>query len=206
MAALVKAKHEAMAQALFQGNSNADAFVAAGYSPTDANRKGWKMLKKHPEIGQRVVELRNEKSDAEEAARMKAAEISGTSRAYVMKRLHDLVERCMQSSPVYDRKGNLVYVEVPSEDGTVKLAPAYTFDSKGAARGLHLLGLEHGMFVQRIRHEDDSPFGQLLKSLPAPALKMIYEALAKMSKARTFENGSPKQLPERSLVDSGSSS
>lgn len=200
MAALIKPKHEAMAQALFAGKTQEQAFLDAGYKSKDSRRKAWMMLKTHPEIEQRVTELRNEAAAAEEQAREKAASISGSSKAYVMQRLHELVERCMQSYPVYDRKGQLVYVEVPSEDGTMKLAPAYTFDSKGAARGLHLLGLEHGMFVQRIRHEDDSPFGKLLAALPAPVLKQVYEALAKV-RGRVLEHGPQYQLPERSPVD-----
>src|SRR5262245_41929579 len=113
MAALLNPKYEAVAQGLFAGKTQGDAYRDAGYKAKHPEKKVFDLLKQHPEIEQRVCELRRERDEAEEKARGKAAEISGTSKAYVMQRLHELVERCMQSYPVYDRKGELVYVEVP---------------------------------------------------------------------------------------------
>lgn len=178
MPVLTNMKHELVAQGLAEGKDQKDAWIAAGYKTKYPDRSSTECLKKHPEIKARAAELREAIDARKQHALDMAAEQSGTSKAYVLQRLHELVERCMQHYPVIDKDGEQVYVETPSG----ALAPAYTFDAKGAARGLHLLGLEHGMFAQRFKIER-SPF----EGLPAPILQQIYGFLAQ-SRGRVIEH------------------
>lgn len=60
---------------------------------------------------------------------------NGLDRSWVIERLMKVADRCMQAEPVLDREGN--------ETGEFK------FDSNGANRALHLLGLELGMFTPK---------------------------------------------------------
>lgn len=191
MPQLINPKFEAVAQGLAAGKTQGDAYRDAGYKAKHPEKKVSDLLKQHPEIKGRAEELVIQEDARKRMALDMAAEKSGTSKSYVMEQLHELVERCMQHYPVLDKEGDQVYVE--TADG--RLAPAYTFDAKGAARGLHLLGLEHGMFAQRLKIER-SPFD----SLPAPVLQQIYSALAQ-ARGRVIPHEPPKQLPERSSVD-----
>lgn len=180
MAQLMNPKYEAVAQGLAAGKTQGEAYREAGYKAKHPEKKVFDLLKQHPEIKERAAELLAQTEARAKAALDQAAEKSGTSKAYVMSTLHELVERCMQHYPVLDKEGEQVYVETP--DG--RLAPAYTFDPKGAARGLHLLGLEHGMFTQRLKIER-SKFDEL----PAPLLQEIFSYLSR-TRGRVIEHGS----------------
>lgn len=65
---------------------------------------------------------------------------------YVLRTIIETVERCRQSAPVLDRKGEQVYTETP--DG--RSVPAYTFDSKGVLKGCELLGRHLSLFNDKI--------------------------------------------------------
>lgn len=67
---------------------------------------------------------------------------------YVVKTIHETIERCKQATPVLDSRGRPVEVETP--DGQV--APAYIFDSKGVLKGAELLGRFLKMFTDRVEH------------------------------------------------------
>lgn len=60
------------------------------------------------------------------------------NRSYVVDRLTNLVDRCMQAVPVLNKQGDPI--------GT------YKFEPMAAAKGLELLGLEQGMFERRHKH------------------------------------------------------
>ena len=81
------------------------------------------------------------------------AEVDAT---YVLIRSKELVERCMQHEPVYDKEGNPVMVETPAGD----IAPAYTFDAAGAARGLKLIGDHIEVSAFKPKDEDGNPIDQ----------------------------------------------
>jgi phage terminase small subunit len=70
---------------------------------------------------------------------------------YVIKKIRQTVERCSQSRPVLDKKGNPVLIE--TQDGTI--APAYTFDAAGVLKGCEMLGkLNHlKLFTDKIELE-----------------------------------------------------
>ena len=131
MAALKNTKHERFAQARVQGKGIAEAFEAAGYSPNPGNAG---RLNNNEHVQARIAELMEG-----------AAEKTKLSKAWVIDRLIEVAERCMQAEPVLNRKGEPALVETP----TGSLAPAYTFNAAGANRALELLGKEEGMFVDR---------------------------------------------------------
>lgn len=70
MAALDNARHEAFAQALAKGGSQADAYVAAGYKPSEANAS---RLTGNEKVASRVRELQEASA---EAAVVTATELS----------------------------------------------------------------------------------------------------------------------------------
>lgn len=190
-------KHEKIAQGLAEGLSQAEAYRQAGYTTKWPDRACNDVLNKHPEIRERANEIRHQAAERARFTLDRAAERAATSKSYVIMRLHEMAERCMQHYPVLDRNGGQVYVETP--DG--KVAAAYTFDSKGAARALHLLGLEMGMFVHRVRFEK-SPFDEL----PADQLQAIFNNLMALKQGRIIDqNPNAAALPApRSRVDSES--
>lgn len=113
--------------------NGAAAARRAGYNTKGSKQAALKLLMTpvvSDEIQRRMEELR------------KKCEIDAE---YVLKNLREVSERCMQSRPVVNKKGEPVMTETP--DG--EIVPAYTFDSSGANRSLHLIGLHIGMFVER---------------------------------------------------------
>jgi phage terminase small subunit len=110
------------------------AAIRAGYSKKTAKSIGQENLTK-PDV-----------SEAIETAQQKVSERTEITQDWVLKNLKTVTERCMQASPVFDRKGNPVMVE--TADGGI--APAFVFDSGGANRSLELLGKHMGMFTDKI--------------------------------------------------------
>ena len=105
----------------------------AGYSEKNSFKIGSELLQKTTiqNALQKAMNKRSEKIDI--------------SAEYVLKTVHETVERCRQSYPVLDRRGKQVYCETPDGD----LLPAYMFDSKGVLKGCEILGKHLGMFVER---------------------------------------------------------
>jgi phage terminase small subunit len=112
------------------------AAIRAGYSKKTARAIGAENLTK-PDIAAAVA-----------AGRAKASEKAELSVGWVLDRLRTVAERCMQSEPVVDKRGEAVLVETPTGD----LAPAYTFQAPAANRSLELLGKHLGMFPDKVEH------------------------------------------------------
>ncbi len=75
----------------------------------------------------------------------------GIDAEYVLTTIKTTIERCSQSYPVLDRKGDPVMVRVgDGEDATI--APAYEFDSTGVLKGAELLGKHLKMFTDKLEH------------------------------------------------------
>lgn len=110
--------------------NGAAAAVRAGYSEKTANRIASENLSK-PDIMERVAELKRE--------RTKRVEITAD---YVLSNLQEVVERCMQREPVMCRTGQVI-----DEDGN----HLWEFDSKGALRGLELMGKHIGLFSDKVQ-------------------------------------------------------
>ena len=60
---------------------------------------------------------------------------------WVIKNITEVITRCMQHTQVFDREGNPVMAQTPNG----QLAAAYIFDSRGALKGLELLGQHVGL-------------------------------------------------------------
>ncbi len=102
-------RHERFAQALAQGLPAVRAYVAAGYRESDSSAT---QLFQKPRIQERVTELLTLQASA-----------AGVDRTYVMGRLRQLAERCMQAEPVLDREG--------------RPTGMYTFQAQAARGALH---------------------------------------------------------------------
>lgn len=101
------------------------AAVRAGYSEKSAYSQASRMLK-NAEVLARVRELQHEQ-----------VERLAISADYVILKLMDTREKCMEPVQVLDSQGN------PTGE--------YAFDSRGALKALELLGRHLGMFEDRLK-------------------------------------------------------
>lgn len=60
---------------------------------------------------------------------------------WVLQRLKDISDRCVQAEPVYDKEGN------PTGE--------YKFDAAGANRSTELIAKHLGMFVEKVEHSGE---------------------------------------------------
>ena len=130
MPALENAKHELFAQEIAKGASQRDAYKAAGYevksdAAADANAS---RLLTNAKVKARVAELQERISDV-------TVEKAAVSKAWVIAKLVENVERAMTAEPVRDAQGN------PTGE--------YKYNGSVANRALELIGKEQGMFIDR---------------------------------------------------------
>ncbi|AHV96146.1 terminase small subunit [Paenibacillus sabinae] len=102
------------------------AAIRAGYSERTAGSVGHENLKK-PEIADKIAELQQERGKK-----------VGIDAQWVLDRLVELTDRCMQGEPVTDREGN------PTGE--------WKFDSSGANKALENIGKHLGMFKEKVEH------------------------------------------------------
>lgn len=130
----LKPRHAKFVAEYLKTSNATQAYLAAGYKATpEVARTCAARLLTNANVRESI---RRAKDDA-----AKAAEIN---QEWVLRRLRDLAERCMQAEPVLDREGN------PTGE--------YTFNASGAARALELLGKEQSMFADRLKITEE---GQL---------------------------------------------
>lgn len=100
------------------------AAIKAGFSEKTAGSQGQRLLK-NVEIAESIAKAMED--------RVEKIKIDAN---WVLEQAVKVHQRCMQAEPVYDRKGDRVYVETP--DGG--LAPAFTFEHAGANKSLEIIG------------------------------------------------------------------
>lgn len=130
MPVLDNAKHERFAQEIVKGASQREAYRTAGYptkSDAAADASASRLLST-AKVAARVAELQEFISE-------RAVEKSAVSKAWVIAKLVENVERAMTNEPVKDAQGN--------ETGE------YKYNGNVANRALELIGKEQGMFVDR---------------------------------------------------------
>jgi phage terminase small subunit len=113
------------------------AAIAAGYSETTAATKAYQWVANgdlKPNVFNAIAEAKEKRS--------KRTEIR---QDWVLQTLVETIDRCRQSTPVVDKDGNPVFVELPSGE----VAPAYQFAPAAVLRGLELAGKHLGMFKDR---------------------------------------------------------
>lgn len=130
-------KQEAFIQEYLVDLNATQSAIRAGYSEKTAKAIGHENLTK-PDIVAAIEEAQKELSERVEI-----------TQEWVLSNLKTVAERCMQSAPVLDRKGQQVFVENAEGD----IVPAYVFNSMGATRSLELLGKHIGMFADKVKHE-----------------------------------------------------
>jgi phage terminase small subunit len=112
------------------------AAIRAGYSPKTAKQQALRLINR-PDVQEYIQQAMKEREER-----------TNISADYVLTTIYETVERCRQSYPVLDKKGNQVYVE--TQEGN--MLPAYVFDSKGVLKGCELLGKHLKLFVDRTEH------------------------------------------------------
>lgn len=105
-----------------------------------------------PKVNLRIQELQKIKTEV-------ASKEFKIDAAWVLKQAKKVHERCMQSEPVEDRKGNSVLVKNANGD----LVPAYTFEAAGANKSLELIG----------KHISVNAFGEAL-TVPEDIVKRSF--------------------------------
>jgi len=100
-------------------------------------------MRVHPRVKERTAETEGakllRKPEIDSYLRMKSKEIADKcdiDAEWVLRQAVAVHERCMQASPVLDRKGEQVYVDTPEGD----MVPAFTFDAPGANKSLEIVG------------------------------------------------------------------
>ena len=169
---LRNAKHELMAGALAEGLSQEAAYIKAGYGPKNARTAASRLLKQNVNICQRRDEILAEREKLRSAGAVAAAEKEQVTKEYVLRGLKTVAERCLQTYPVMNKRGEQVLCETP--DGGEALA--YQFEAGAATRSLELLGKEIGMFIERKEQGKPGEFGEnredLVSGIKERALKL----------------------------------
>lgn len=130
MSALHNDKHEKFVQELVKGKGQGEAYLAAGYTAKSvavASAAATRLLK-DARISARLNELRD-------LTKVRAIETASLSRAWVLEKLVENVNRALEAEPVRDAEGN------PIGD--------YKYNGNVANRALELLGKEIGMFIDK---------------------------------------------------------
>lgn len=124
------------------------AAVRAGYSKKTAYSIGNENLKK-PEIQQYIQEQSNKRLDKVDV-----------DVDYIIENIIEVTERCMQKSGVeyfdkIDKEWKPVKEYISVGDGEEVEAQVYQFDSRGALKGLELLGKYKNIFNENIKLSGD---------------------------------------------------
>ncbi len=82
------------------------------------------------------------------------SEMANVSAAYVLTKLRDVAERCMQGEPV---------MEFDPEAKEMRPTGEWKFDSAGANKALELLGKKLKLFTDKIEHTADEDTWMLLE-------------------------------------------
>ena len=130
MSVLGNARHEKFAQEIVKGASQRDAYRTAGYptkSDAAADASASRLLS-NAKVAARVQEL-------QELTQERTIEKAAVSKAWVIDKLVENVERAMTAEPVRDAQGNAT--------------GEYKYNGSVANRALELIGKEQGMFIDR---------------------------------------------------------
>jgi phage terminase small subunit len=108
------------------------AAIRAGFKEKTAYSAGQRLLKKVEEV-QTAIDIAIKEREKK----------SAVTAEYVLTNLQEVVERCLQSAPVVNTKGQQVY----DEEGNA----LWEFNAPGANKALELLGKHLGMFSEKVQ-------------------------------------------------------
>lgn len=123
-------RREKFCQAVAEGKPVAEAHSEAGYAPNPGNARG---LLLQSAIKARISELLKAREVFTGETLAAAQEEAMVSKAWILKRLKENVERAMQTVAVLDKEGNAI--------------GEYRYEGAVANKALELLGREIGMFI-----------------------------------------------------------
>jgi phage terminase small subunit len=128
----LKPRHAKFVAEYVRTSNATQSYLDAGYKTTrrTAEVQSSKLLR-NPEIAAAIARVR------ENAA--KAAEMD---QQWVLKKLREVAERCLQAEPVLDKDG--------------KPTGEFTFNASGANRALELIGKQQGMFADRLKISEEA--------------------------------------------------
>jgi phage terminase small subunit len=137
---LASARQELFCLEYLKDMKGTKAAIRAGYSQRSATSQACNLLAV-PAVAARIAQLM-----AERAQRLRF------DADRVITLLCAVVERCMQTAPVLDRKGEPVLVQMPNG----RWVPGYDFDALGAIRALELIGRHLGLFTAEYRQRQET--------------------------------------------------
>src|SRR5205823_3626495 len=141
MPAIRNARHERFALAIVGGKENGPAYLEAGYkSKPEHARKAASKLRQRDDVSRRIEELLAAREADARATRVEVIQRTAVDRGYIIDKLVEVLERCMQVRPVLDKEGNPIIVETPNG----RIAPAYAFSESGANTALRTLAAVTG--------------------------------------------------------------
>lgn len=135
MPALLKAKYEAVAQALAAGKSIKDCYIAGGFKYVGSSAT---TFCQRPDIRARASEIVAQRSREEGQTREIAVREAGLTESWIVERLKYLTERSLRGQPVFDKDG----VQIP---GRFTGKP----DGATAIRCLTLAAQMKGLLINR---------------------------------------------------------
>lgn len=141
-------KHEALAQCLARGMTQAEAYVGAGYSPKNANAGCAALLRQNPWIKDRVKTIQASERQALERARpdlmplptYMALEALAIGKERILAELWD-------NAMIGKGKKPAIEAAVDEETGELLGAPVYEISLAASNAALIAIGKELGMFV-----------------------------------------------------------
>ena len=131
---LKNAKHEHFAQLVSNGETQARAYVLAGYNEKGARQNAARLIA-NDDVRDRIDALRRQKESVHAQATKAVIAEAALDKAWVLKRLSRIVDMGMAAEPVKDAEGNPV--------------GEYRANLQAANKALELIGKEAGMFIDR---------------------------------------------------------
>lgn len=156
---LENSKHESFCQHVFKGESDYIAYELAGYKPKNAPRNACRLMK-FPEIVARIDFLKKQKDDLEKAAVVEAAQKFGIDKEWVMNQLARVHTCAMDGEPIVNKDGVIV---------------GHRLDLSAANRSLELIGKELGMFVVKIKTDENDPLLALIRRVQGNSLAVVQD-------------------------------
>lgn len=165
-------KQEMFCLEVFKGNSASDAYRVVynckNMKPESINRKA-KELMDNGKITARLKVLRT--------ALIKKANIDAE---YVLETIVDTIERCRQARPVFDKKGNPVFIETPCGD----IAAAYVFEPTAVLKGADMLAKHLGLYETDNHQKNNGVVMNTIQSLPLDVQIKLAEQLRGIANQR----------------------
>jgi hypothetical protein len=145
---LSNARHERFAQAIADGRTAGEAYLAAGYScgPQKARGHGHR-LRTREDVQIRIADLLQARERVAEMGMERAIAQTALTKIWVLEKLRLNAERALQERPILDKDGN------PTGE--------FRYEGAVANRALELIGKSLGIFIERREQGAPGDFAHL---------------------------------------------